>query len=198
MLMTGHGEYQLLGRTIDDAAGEAFDKVARLLDLGYPGGPAIQKAAEHGERRGASPCPGPGCAAPWTSASAASRRPCCTWCSAQGHAGGPDAPGPADLAAAFQESVVDVLVEKTIQASQPAAPRRGQPVKQVLLAGGVAANARLRAGDGRGGMPLPVFCPPPALCTDNAVGTAMAGWWRLQRGETSGLDLDVVPSLRLA
>ena len=90
---------------------------------------------------------------------------------------------------------MDVLVEKTGQAIARCA-EAGQPVKQVLLGGGVAANARLRQEMARR-LPLPVFCPPPALCTDNAVGTAMAGYYRLQRGVVSGLDLDVSPSLRL-
>ena len=195
LLMTGHGEYRLLGRTVDDAAGEAFDKVARILGLGYPGGPAIQQAAESGN--------GEGIAVPraWMRGTldfsfsgvktamlhlAAARKATAEGLTDQQRA---------DLAAAFQDAVVDVLVGKTIWAVEAQA-RAGEPARMVLLAGGVAANARLRSEMVRR-LPLPVFCPPPSLCTDNAVGTTMAGWWRLHRGVESGLDLDVVPGLRL-
>jgi len=96
----------------------------------------------------------------------------------------------ADLAASFQAAVVDVLVEKTRLAAQE------HGVKQVLLVGGVAANTLLRQ-EMRRRIRIPVFYPPPELCTDNAVGVAAAGWFRLEAGERSGWDLDVVPSLRL-
>ncbi len=195
LLMSGHGDYRLLGRTIDDAAGEAFDKVARVLGLGYPGGPAIQKAAESGNGRGIA-------------VPRAWMRPTLDFSfsgvkTAMLHLAAARKAAPAgltdqaraDLAAAFQEAVVDVLVEKTRWAVEAQA-QTSEPVRMVLLAGGVAANTCLRAEMARR-LPLPVFCPPPALCTDNAVGTTMAGWWRLHRGPDSSLDLDVVPSLRL-
>lgn len=201
VLMTGNGAYQALGRTIDDAAGEAFDKVARILGLGYPGGPAIQKAAEKGnpaafalprawlrgtfdfsfsglktamlrlidERKIGSAVQAISQGLPISTARQAEI---------------------ADLAASFQMAVVDVLVEKT----RLAAERYG--AKQVILAGGVASNAVLREEMSKR-VPVPVFYPPPYLCTDNAVGTAVAGYYALQRGQISGMDLDVQPNLRL-
>ncbi len=195
LVMTDHGEYHLLGRTIDDAAGEAFDKVARILGLGYPGGPAIQKAAEQGDPAAIAV---PRAWLRGTLDFSFSGLKTAMLHLVEQRKATPEGLTPEDtanLAAAFQESVVDVLVEKTNQAIARCA-ESGQPVKQVLLAGGVAANARLRQEMVRR-LPLPVFCPPPALCTDNAVGTAMAGYYRLQRGLVSGLDLDVSPSLRL-
>jgi N6-L-threonylcarbamoyladenine synthase len=196
LLMTGHGQYQLLGRTIDDAAGEAFDKVARILGLGYPGGPAIQKAAHKGKPEGIVV---PRAWLRGTLDFSFSGLKTAMLHLAEAQRAKPEGLTPqaqADLAAAFQESAVEVLVEKTRWAVEQQATQ-GSPVRQVLLAGGVAANARLREEATRR-LPLPVFCPPPALCTDNAVGTTMAGWYRLQRGEANGLHLDVVPSLRLA
>lgn len=198
MLMTGHGQYRLLGRSIDDAAGEAFDKVARLLDLGYPGGPAIQKAAESANPESVAQIPVPRAWLRGTLDFSFSGVKTAMLHLVKARRESPEGLTPqaqADLAAAFQESVVEVLAEKTRQAVEARA-EAGEPVGQVLMAGGVAANARLREEMGRR-MAAPVSFPPPALCTDNAVGTTMAGWWRLWRGETSGLDLDVAPSLRL-
>jgi len=201
VLMTGHGAYQSVGRTIDDAAGEAFDKVARILGLGYPGGPAIQKTAERGDA-GAFPLP-----RAWLKGTfdfsfsglktailrLADERKISSVVQALSQ-GLPVSSARqaeiANLAASFQMAVVDVLVEKT----RLAAERYG--AKQVLLAGGVAANAVLREEMTKR-LPIPVFYPPPYLCTDNAVGTAVAGHYALQRGQVSGMDLDVRPSLRL-
>jgi N6-L-threonylcarbamoyladenine synthase len=204
VLMSGHGEYHLLGRTIDDAAGEAFDKAARLLGLGYPGGPAVQEAAQAGNPavfalprawlRGTydfsfsglktavlhavqrQQSPGESIQTPGVRPSNLSL--------------GTGVVTSADLAAAFQAAVVDVLVEK----AKAAAVEHG--VTRVLLAGGVAANALLRQ-EMAARLPVPVSSPPPALCTDNATGVAAAGYFRWQRGERSGWDLDVKPSLRL-
>ncbi len=182
VLMNGHRDYTLLGRTRDDAAGEAFDKAARILDLGYPGGPAIQKAAESGSASLQLPHA-------WLKGtddfsfsgikSALLRL-----------AEGGKLPGKADAAASFQEAVVEVLVTKTIAA----AGEHG--VQQILLAGGVAANGRLRrrlVADS----PLPVLIPPLKLCTDNAAMIASCGCFRFQAGKLDGLDLDVVPGLKL-
>jgi N6-L-threonylcarbamoyladenine synthase len=190
LLMRDHGDYRLLGRTIDDAAGEAFDKVARILGLGYPGGPAIQQAAEKGNPRAF--------AVPraWLkgtldfSFSGIKTAMLRLVEERRALSGGNLTPSvQADLAASFQAAVVDMLVEKTRLAT-------GQyEARQVLLGGGVAANAQLRQEMTRR-LPLPVFYPPISLCTDNAVGTAAAGYYRLRRGLASGLDLDVLPSLR--
>ncbi len=182
-LMKGHGDYVLLGRTRDDAAGEAFDKAARILDLGYPGGPAIQQAAESG---------------------AASIQLPHAWLKGSNdfsfsgiktallrlvEAG--KISNKADAAASFQEAVVDVLVIKTIAAAKE------HRVKQILLAGGVAANGLLRQRLLKDS-PLPVLIPPLQLCTDNAAMIAACGYFRFQAGKIDGLDLDVFPSLKLA
>ncbi len=200
VLMTGHGHYQMLGRTIDDAAGEAFDKVARLLGLGYPGGPPIQQAAASGDAaayalprawlRGTYDFSFSGLktAVLRTIEEKAAAVKGFTTTTAQG-----DVVNPAyvaDLAASFQQAVVDVLAEKTRLASVEF------PVTAVVLGGGVAANSALRQGL-KAALKAPLLVPPPVLCTDNAAGIAVAGHFRLLRGERSGWDLDVKPTARL-
>lgn len=203
-LMADHGAYRLLGQTLDDAAGEAFDKVSRLLGLGYPGGPAIQEAAKSGDPE-AFPLP-----RAWlgdsldfsfsglktavlhlvedTDAQAARRgRKLATPLPA----GATRRLAVADLAASFQEAVVDVLAEKTRRA---AADYRAS---EVLLAGGVAANERLRSLM-RQRLEVPVRIPPPSLCTDNAAIVASAAYWHYLRGDLAGWDLDIEPNARLA
>jgi N6-L-threonylcarbamoyladenine synthase len=183
VLMKGHGDYVLLGRTRDDAAGEAFDKAARILGLGYPGGPAIQQAAESG---------------------IASLRLPRSWLKGTNDfsfSGIKTALlrmveegkilNKANAAASFQEAVVEVLVTKTIAAA------REYRVKQILLAGGVAANRRLRQWLVKDS-PLPVLIPELKLCTDNAAMIAACGYFHFQAGKRDSLDLDVVPSLKLA
>jgi N6-L-threonylcarbamoyladenine synthase len=199
VLMTGHGAYQSLGRTVDDAAGEAFDKVARLLGLGYPGGPAIQQAAVSGNpaayalprawMRGTYDFSFSGLktAVLRTIEEKASIRGFTTSAS-QGQVVNP-AYVP-DLAASFQQAVVDVLVEKARQASIE------YGVSAVILGGGVAANAALRQ-ELKAALKVPLLVPPPDLCTDNAAGIAAAGHFRLLNGERSGWDMDVKPTARL-
>ena len=181
-----HGDHRVLGSTIDDAAGEAFDKVARYLDLVYPGGPVIDRLAGEGDR----------------DAIAFPR--------AMRHDGldfsfsglktavvnhvrkHPEVAVP-DVAASFQEAVVDVLVAKTMAAADEVG------AETVCLGGGVAANSRLREvflaaceASGRRG-----YVPSLAMCTDNAAMVAAAGWWRLHRDGPTGLDAGADPSLRL-
>jgi N6-L-threonylcarbamoyladenine synthase len=185
VVMAGHGRYQRLGETVDDAAGEAFDKVARVLGLGFPGGPAIDRLA--------AGSPPPGLKLP----RARLDRPYDFSFSglktrvqriARGEEGEP--PEAAAIAAAFQESVVDSLVTKAVQAA------REHGANAIVLSGGVAANSLLRTA-----LPerssVPVIIPPPALCTDNGAMVAAAGWQRLQAAETAPLDLDVAPGLRI-
>ncbi len=182
VLMKGHGDYVVLGRTRDDAAGEAFDKAARILGLGYPGGPAIEQAA----RAGTASIPLPRA---WLKGSSDfSFSGVKTALLRLVEAGGVSSV--ADGAASFQAAVVDVLVAKTVAAAKE---RR---VKQILLAGGVASNGLLRNWLVKKS-PLPVLIPQPILCTDNAAMIAACGYYRLQAGEVDGLDLDVFPSLRL-
>ena len=189
ILLQGHGEITRLGRTRDDAAGEAFDKVARALGLGYPGGPVIERATQGitptyrlprawikgsddfsfsgiktavvrlAEELKISPSPNPN-------------------------------PLALDLAASFQQAVVDVLVTKTVAA----AGKHG--VNQILLAGGVAANKLLRETMVRRS-PIPVLIPAHILCTDNAAMVACCGYFRLLQGKVAGWDLDVVPGLSM-
>ncbi len=182
VLVWGHGDYAVLGRTRDDAAGEAFDKAARILGLGYPGGPAIEQAA----RSGTASIPLPRA---WLKGSSDfSFSGVKTALLRLAEAG--KISSAADAAASFQEAVVDVLVTKTV------AVAKERRAKQVLLAGGVAANARLRQLLTESS-PLPVLVPPPILCTDNAAMIATCGYYRLQAGKTNGLDLDVIPGLKL-
>ncbi len=186
VLMRGHNDYQQLGHTLDDAAGEAFDKVARLLGLGYPGGPEIQKAAENGNPNAF--------ALPRAWLRGSHDFSFSGLKTAALHLvksfDGKQLPI-ADIAASFQAAITDVLVEKTISAAQEFG------AKQILLAGGVAANARLREQI-VARAPVPVLIPPPKLCIDNGAMIASAAWWHLERGEKSGWDLDVVPALKLS
>jgi len=183
VLVRGHGDYAVLGRTRDDAAGEAFDKAARILGLGYPGGPAIEKAAKNGA---------PSIALPraWLKdTNDFSFSGVKTALLRLAEAG--KISSAADAAASFQEAVIDVLVTKTV------AVARERRAKQVLLAGGVAANKALRARL-TSESPIPVLVPPPILCTDNAAMIAACGYYRLRAGKVNGLDLDVVAGLKLS
>jgi N6-L-threonylcarbamoyladenine synthase len=181
VLMRGHGQFEKLGRTLDDAAGEAFDKAARILGLAYPGGPAIEQASSSG-----TPClPLPRA---WLKDSydfSFSGLKTALWHLA--NKGGVSIP---DAAASFQSAVADVLVVKTVDAAKEF------KVEQILLSGGVAANKVLRECL-VANSPVPVLVPPPYLCTDNAAMVAACGYYHLQAGEMSGYDLDVVPSLGL-
>ena len=185
VLMEGHGQYRRLGETVDDAAGEAFDKVARLLGLGFPGGPAIESLASEAAAP-AGRLPRARLERPYdfsfSGLKAKVQR------IVRGEEGA--APPPAALAAAFQESVVDSLVTKAVQAATDHGAR------EIILAGGVAANSALRTVLAERS-PVPVIVPPPALCTDNGAMIAAAGYQRLLAGETAGLEVDIDPGLRI-
>ncbi|MFC2012757.1 tRNA (adenosine(37)-N6)-threonylcarbamoyltransferase complex transferase subunit TsaD [Chloroflexota bacterium] len=182
VLMRGHGNYVVLGRTRDDAAGEAFDKAARILGLGYPGGPAIEKAAASGTAAINLP-------RAWLEGSYDfSFSGVKTALLRLVEAG--KITSASDAAASFQEAVVEVLVGKTIAAA------RDHRVNQILLSGGVAANKHLRQRL-ISASPLPVLVPPPVLCTDNAAMIAACGCRRFQSGKTSSLDMDVIAGLKL-
>lgn len=187
VLMADHGLYTSLGQTLDDAAGEAFDKVARLLGLGYPGGPEIEGKAEDGDPM-AYDLP-----RAWlkdTHDFSFSGLKTAVLYLVRDHEPADDLPV-ADLAASFQAAVVEVLVEKTRLAAEECG------VRQVLLAGGVAANTLLREQMAER-ISVPVLYPPPVLCTDNAACVAAAGWFRLQAGDLADWDLDVLPGLTLS
>jgi len=182
-VMKGHGDYVLLGRTRDDAAGEAFDKAARILGLGYPGGPAIEKAARDGTASIQLP-------RAWLKGTSDFSFSGVKTALLRLVEGG-EVSSPADAAASFQEAVVDTLVTKTVAAAKE------HRVKQILLAGGVASNKRLRSWLVKDS-PLPVLIPEPVLCTDNAAMIAACGYYRFKAGKVDGLDLDVIPGLKLA
>jgi N6-L-threonylcarbamoyladenine synthase len=184
---TAPGHHEVLGETVDDAAGEAFDKVARLLGLGYPGGPAIDRLAEHGNPetvRFTRPMLDDGLDFSFSGLKTAVLRH---------HREHPDAVI-ADVAAGFQRAVVDVLVTKLLRA----AAATGVPT--VVIGGGVAANSALRAavvaaGEAAG---LRTVVPSPALCTDNAAMVAVAAYERLHSDGPTALDDGVYPNLALS
>ena len=186
VLMKNHGQFEKLGRTRDDAAGEAFDKAARILGLAYPGGPAIEEAAKYGTP--SLPLP-----RAWLSGNrdfSFSGLKTALWHYAQKGGNLTTASSVANAAASFQCAVVDVLVTKTIETAKEL------EVRQILLSGGVAAN-KLLTQRFLNSSPLPVLVPPPHLCTDNAAMVAACGYHHFQASETNGYDLDVVPSLSL-
>jgi N6-L-threonylcarbamoyladenine synthase len=188
VLMRDHGGYRRLGRTRDDAAGEAFDKVGRLLGLGFPGGPAIERAARGEKPRLRLP-------RAWlkgTDDFSFSGLKTAVLHTVRGESGEPPAPTPTagEVAAAFQASVVDVLSKKTAAA----AAREGAAC--VLLSGGVAANGPLREAI-IARSPVPVFVPPPVLCTDNGAMIAACAHFRFD-GLAAGWDLDPQPGMKFA
>ncbi len=199
--MTDHLTYRALGATVDDAAGEAFDKVGRLLGLGYPGGPAISRAAEDAtqhDRVFPRAWLGDSFDFSFSGLKTAARRIVAEARADVGLSDDPDAPLPpavvAELAWGFQDAVVDVLATKTIRAARSAGAR------SIVLGGGVAANSALRArlaGDADE-LGIPLIVPRPALCTDNGAMIGAAGARRFEAGQRSGLDLDARPSLPLA
>jgi len=192
ILMRDHLTYERLGGTLDDAAGEAFDKVARLLGLGYPGGPAVQAAAETGDPQ-AFKFPRAWMEGSWDFSFSGLKTAVLREVRAQQPdlEAGVETPRPglpiADLAASFQASVVDVLVTKTLSAAETFEAR------EVLVAGGVSANRALREAF-RERSPLPVRVPPLALCTDNAAMIGAVGHWRYLSGQRDALDMDVLPT----
>jgi N6-L-threonylcarbamoyladenine synthase len=198
--MRDHLQYKLLGETVDDAAGEAFDKVGRLLGLPYPGGPEIMKAAADATRHDVvfpRAWLGDSFDFSFSGLKTAARRTIATETDGEGTSLGQAALGAdrvAELAEGFQDSVVDVLVTKTLRAA------RATGARSVVLGGGVAANRvlrdRLAAAAASAGIPLVV--PRPSLCTDNGAMIGAAGARRWAAGARAGLDLDARPSLPLA
>lgn len=183
------GDYDMLGRTRDDAAGEAFDKAAKMLSLGYPGGRVIDQLAQHGDPtairfpRAHLKNDNPGFS--YSGLKTALRQFLQSPESASHRL--------EDIAASYQEAVVDMLIGPTIRA----ASERG--LSRIVVSGGVSANSRLRTrmreeGKKRG---LQVFVPSPKFCTDNAAMIAFAGAWRLVQGQRSLLDLNAAATLRL-
>ncbi|ACA60503.1 putative metalloendopeptidase, glycoprotease family [Candidatus Desulforudis audaxviator MP104C] len=191
VLITRLGEYRLLGRTRDDAAGEAFDKVARVLELGYPGGPLIEKLAREGDPE-AVPFPRAYLEEGTLDFSFSGLKTAVINYLDRARREGRKV-AEADVAAGFQEAVVGVLVDKVLAAARVHRPAR------ILLAGGVAANRvlareleRRAAAEGFG-----VTVPPPVFCTDNAAMVACAGYYRYLHGDSSPLTLNALAGLGL-
>ncbi|MYD11587.1 MAG: tRNA (adenosine(37)-N6)-threonylcarbamoyltransferase complex transferase subunit TsaD [Chloroflexi bacterium] len=202
-IMTGHGAYQRLGGTIDDAAGEAFDKIGRLLGLPFPGGPAIENAAATGDPR-AYRFPRAKTDGPYDLSFSGLKTAVMRAVTVQPSGGrdkrrrGAEREAPlrddvniADVAAAFQDALTDALVAAACRAARDFDPR------QVLLAGGVSANALLRQKLSAA-LDLPVYYPPLPLCTDNAAMIGAAARFRLRAGFSSSLDFEARPSWRLS
>jgi N6-L-threonylcarbamoyladenine synthase len=184
--MEGHGRYRLLGSTIDDAAGEAFDKVARYLGLGYPGGPAIDRLAMEGDPKAVA-FPRAMLDEGYDFSFSGIKTSVVNYVRKHPEVSTPD------VCASFQEAVVDVLVTKARRAAAEVG------AKGMCLGGGVAANSQLRerfldacVADGLHG-----FLPSRSMCTDNAAMVAAAGWWRLQSDGPTALDAGADPNLGL-
>ncbi len=190
-LVEKHGLYRVVGRTRDDAAGEAFDKVARTMGLGYPGGPLIDRLACGGDP-GAVSLPRAFLEKDSLDFSFSGLKTAViNYLHRSGQRG--EVVNNADLAASFQKAVTDVLVDKTLDAA------RETGVSTILLAGGVAANTGLRASmkEQAGRESIRVVIPPLILCTDNAAMIACTAYYKYLRGAFAPLTLNAVPDLKL-
>ncbi|HSM38623.1 MAG TPA: tRNA (adenosine(37)-N6)-threonylcarbamoyltransferase complex transferase subunit TsaD [Candidatus Limnocylindrales bacterium] len=189
VLMEDHGRYRLLGQTADDAAGEAFDKVGRLLGLPYPGGPAISAAAQGATPSGRFPRARTDGAYDFSFSGL--KTAVLREVAGYRERGEPIPVEP--IAAAFEEAVVDALVTKTVAAASSFG------VAAVALGGGVAANRSLRSELRRrlDGFGLPLLVPPPAWCTDNGAMIGAAAGYRFAAGDRAGAELEAIPNLAL-
>ncbi|MBM3935086.1 MAG: tRNA (adenosine(37)-N6)-threonylcarbamoyltransferase complex transferase subunit TsaD [SAR202 cluster bacterium] len=194
VLMRGHGDYILVGRTRDDAAGEAFDKAARVLGLGFPGGPAIQRASAKSTTR-EQPFPRPRIKDSLDFSFSGLKTALLRRAEEKGWY--PPFQGRelseeevAGVAAAYQEALVDSMVGRTIEAAER------HRARGIVLGGGVAANALLRK-EMAARSPLKVIVPRPGLCTDNGAMIGGAGWFHLRNGARHEWDMDVIPGLKI-
>ncbi|MBP5291182.1 MAG: tRNA (adenosine(37)-N6)-threonylcarbamoyltransferase complex transferase subunit TsaD [Lachnospiraceae bacterium] len=190
-MMEDYGSFRILGQTRDDAAGEAFDKVARAIGLGYPGGPKIEAAAKHGDSEAYHFPRGKVTDHPYDFTFSGIKSAVLNFLNHASMAG--ETVRQEDVAASFQKAVVDVLVERSVAAALSLRQDK------IVLAGGVASNGALRAeleaACAREGIRL--YRPKPVLCTDNAAMIASAGYFHFMRGERAGWNLNAVPGLEL-
>ncbi len=191
VIVRDYGEYEILGRTRDDAAGEAFDKVARAIGLGYPGGPKIDKVAREGS---ADAIPFPRAKvvdAVYDFSFSGLKSAVLNYLNSCEMKGIPVCQ--ADVAASFQKAVVDVLVEHSMHAVKE------YGLKKFAIAGGVASNSALREALVRecGAQGIEFFCPSPIFCTDNAAMIGTAAYYEYRKGVRHGYDLNAVPNLAL-
>nr|WP_066711871.1 tRNA (adenosine(37)-N6)-threonylcarbamoyltransferase complex transferase subunit TsaD [Clostridium sp. Marseille-P299] len=191
VLVKEYGTYEIIGRTHDDAAGEAYDKVARAIGLGYPGGPKIDKLAKEGNKDAIAFPRAHIEGSPFDFSFSGLKSAVLNHinlCKMK-----KEEINEADIAASFQEAVVDVLVTRTIAAAKE------YGMDKVAIAGGVASNSALRAAmkaacDKEG---LKLFYPSPLYCTDNAAMIGTAAYYDYKNGKRSGLDLNAVPNLKI-
>lgn len=191
VLVKAYGEYEIVGRTRDDAAGEAFDKVARAIGLGYPGGPKIDKLAKEGDKHAVSFPRAKIADAPDDFSFSGLKSAVLNYlnqCEMKGIT-----VNKADVAASFQQSVIDVLTEHTVAAAK----RLG--IDKVAIAGGVASNSSLREQMGKmcKDNQLTFYHPSPIYCTDNAAMIGVAGYYEYEKGVRDGWDLNAVPNLKI-
>lgn len=191
VIVEGYGEFEIIGRTRDDAAGEAFDKVARAVGLGYPGGPKVDKAAKEGNTHAMEFPRAKVADSPYDFSFSGLKSAVLNYIN---HAKmtGEEIYVP-DLVASFQNAVVDVLVSRAITAAKE------YGYKKLAIAGGVASNSALRAAmkeacDKNG---ITFYHPSPIFCTDNAAMIGVAAYYEYIKGNRSGWDLNAVPNLKL-
>ena len=190
-IMKDYGEFEILGRTRDDAAGEAFDKVARAIGLGYPGGPKIEKAAREGNPSAIAFPRGKVDEAPYDFTFSGMKSAVLNYLNHEQMAGKDI--NTSDVAASFQQAVCDVITDRAMLAAENLGEKR------IVLAGGVAANTYLRnclenACKERG---ITLYSPSIGLCTDNAAMIGAAAYYHFIKGECAGLSLNAVPDLHL-
>ena len=192
ILMKSHGQYEIVGETVDDAVGEAFDKVARLLDLGYPGGPAISKIAKKGNPD-KYPLPRPMAKSKDYNFSYSGLKTAVLYLLRDLKIDRPDKQTKADIAASFQKAAIDVLVQKTMRAAKEF------KVKSVLLSGGVSANELLRSELKKNTTEAGIkyFQPPMEYTTDNAVMIAVAGYFEYKKNKKTALWQSVIMEANL-
>ena len=191
VIVKDYGEFEILGRTRDDAAGEAFDKVARAIGLGYPGGPKIDRLAKEGNP---SAIPFPRAhieEAPYDFSFSGLKSAVLNYLNQAKMTGAQV--NRADVAASFQQAVIDVLVRNAIQAA------KDYHMERLAIAGGVAANRGLRAAmeEACRKENIQFYYPSPVYCTDNAAMIGVAAYYEYQKGTRHGWDLNAVPNLRL-
>lgn len=191
VIVKDYGEFEILGRTRDDAAGEAFDKVARAIGLGYPGGPKIDKLAKEGNAEAIQFPKAKLESGPYDFSFSGVKSAVLNYinkCKMQG-----EEFDRADLAASFQKAVVDTLVEKAVKAAKE------YHMDKLAIAGGVASNSALRGATENACKKesIQFYYPSPIFCTDNAAMIGVAAYYEYQKGTRHGLDLNAVPNLKL-